>query len=238
MALGVAVHAATLSQDCVQRNDWVCLEYVRTRSEQILDAVGEHVYITVVSLIAGFVVAFGLALLARRYRRLRGVVIGTATWLYTIPSLALFSILIVPGFALWGGLSSTTVIIGLVLYSLTILVRGILAAFDGVSADVKESAIGMGYGGRRMLWQVELPLALPTVFASLRVAAVSTVALTTVGVIVGHGGLGNLIYSGFQANFKAQVVTASVLCVVLAVIADLILVGLERVTTPWRRVAA
>jgi osmoprotectant transport system permease protein len=236
MALGADAHAATFSQGCIQRNDWICPEYVTTRSGQILDALQEHVYITVVSLIFGLLVSFSLALIARRRPRLRGLVLGVSTGVYTIPSLALFSLLLVPGFALWGGLSSTTVIIGLVLYSLTILVRGIMAGLDGVQPDVKESALGMGYGRGRLLWQVELPLALPTIFAALRVAAVSTVALTTVGVIVGHGGLGELIFQGFRSNFRPQVLTASVLCVVLAVLADLVLVGVERLMTPWRRV--
>lgn len=231
------VHASTLSDDCLSRNDWICPEYVRTRQEQLLEALGQHVYITVTSLAGGAVVALLLALAARQWPRLRSLVMGVSTWLYTIPSLALFSLLLIPGFALWGGLTPTTVIIGLVLYTLTILVRGILAGLDGVPPDAKESAIGMGYSNRRLLWQVELPLALPTIFASMRVAAVSTVALTTVGVIVGHGGLGNLIFSGFSSNFKAEVLTASLLCVVLAVVADLALVGTERLVTPWRRVA-
>lgn len=236
--LGGRVHTTTLPEDCLRRNDWICLEYVETRQSQILEALGEHVYITVTSLAGGAVVALLLALVARQWPRLRAVVMGVSTWLYTIPSLALFSLLLIPGFLLWGGLTSTTVIIGLVMYTLTILVRGILAGLDGVPPDAKESAIGMGYSNRRLLWQVELPLALPTIFAALRVAAVSTVALTTVGVIVGHGGLGNLIFRGFSSNFKPEVLTASLLCVVLAVVADLVLVGIERLVTPWRRVAA
>lgn len=237
MLVRTAAHATSVTDDCLVRNDWVCPEYLRSRYPQLLEALGEHVYITVASLVGGTLVALALALVARRHVRLRALVQGVSTGLYTIPSLALFSLLLVPGFALWGGLSSTTVIIGLILYSLTILVRGILAGLDGVSRDAKESAIGMGYGSRRLLWQVELPLALPAIFAALRVASVSTVALTTVGVIVGHGGLGNLIFEGFQSNFRSQVVTASVLCVVLAVVADLLLVGTERLTTPWRRAA-
>jgi osmoprotectant transport system permease protein len=96
----------------------------------------------------------------------------------------------------------------------------------------------MGYGGARLLWKVELPLALPTIFASLRVAAVSTVALTTVGVVVGHGGLGNLIFQGLRSNFRPEVLTASVLCVVLALVADLVLLGFQRMATPWRRSTA
>jgi osmoprotectant transport system permease protein len=132
-------------------------------------------------------------------------------------------------------LSSTTVIVGLVLYSLTILVRGILAGLAGIPPDVREAAVGMGYSGQRLLWRVELPLALPAIFASLRVATVSTVALTTVGVLVNHGGLGNLIDQGQDSNFKPEVLTASVLCVVLAIVADLCLVGTQRLMLPWRR---
>jgi len=232
-----AAHSTSVTDDCLTRNDWVCLEYLTSRRSQLLDALGEHVYITVVSLVGGTLVALALALVARRHPRLRALVQGVSTGLYTIPSLALFSLLLVPGLALWGGLSSTTVIIGLILYSLTVLVRGILAGLDGVPPDARESAIGMGYGPRRLLWRVELPLALPTIFAALRVAAVSTVALTTVGVIVGHGGLGNLIFEGFPSNFRSQVLTASLACVALALVADLVLVGLERLTTPWRRAA-
>lgn len=212
---------------------------MRSRKDEILAATGEHIYITVVSLVVGTLVAFGLALVARRWRRVQGLVLGTSTALYTIPSLALFSLLL-PVMASLGiaALSATTVIVGLVLYSLTILVRGILAGLDGVSPDVREAAVGMGYSGRRLLWRVELPLAMPTIFAALRVAAVSTVALTTVGVLVGHGGLGNLIDSGQSSNFRPEVLTASVLCVCLAVVADLLLVVMQRLMIPWRRAAA
>jgi osmoprotectant transport system permease protein len=215
------------------RNEWVCPEYVRSRQDEILSAIGEHTWITVASMVVGTVVAFALALAVRRLRRIENPVLGASTVLYSIPSLALFSLLL-PIF----GLSSTTVIVGLVLYSLTILVRGMLTGLDGIPADVHEAAVGMGYGGVRLLWQVELPLALPTIFAALRVAAVSTVALTTVGVIVGHGGLGNLIFQGLRSNFRPEVLTASVLCVVLALVADLVLLGFQRMATPWRRGAA
>ena len=166
----------------------------------------------------------------RRYRGLAAPLLGAATALYTIPSLALFSLLLP-----FTGLSATTVVTGLVLYSLTILVRNMLAGLDAVPADVREAARGMGYGEGRLLWRVELPLALPTIMAGLRVATVSTVALVTVGVIVDNGGLGNLIYQGLQSNFRAEVLTASVLCVALAVLADLALLGVQRSLTPWQR---
>ena len=237
MALGPG-HAATIADDCIIRNDWICPAYVRSRKDEILAALGEHVYITLASMVIGTLLAFGLALVARRWRRLQGVILGGSTALYTIPSLAMFSLLL-PVMASLGlaTLSSTTVIVGLVLYSLTILVRGILAGLAGIPPDVRESAVGMGYSAQRLLWRVELPLALPTIFAALRVATVSTVALTTVGVLVNHGGLGNLIDQGQDSNFRPEVLTASVLCVVLAIVADLSLVGAQRLMVPWRRVA-
>ncbi|WP_106537954.1 ABC transporter permease [Haloactinopolyspora alba] len=230
MALHGPVHTATLTDDCLVRNDWVCAEYVRTRSDDIVDALVEHVGITVTSVAGGFVLALVLAVLARSWPRLRALILGTSTVLYTVPSLVMFSLLLSVT-----GLTATTVIVGLILYTLTILVRGILTGLEGVPPDVREAAVGMGYDGLRLLRKVELPLAMPAVYAALRVATVSTVAMTTIGMIVGHGGLGNLIDRGLDSNFRAEVLTASVLCVVLALVADLLLVGLQRWRTPWRR---
>jgi osmoprotectant transport system permease protein len=186
--------------------------------------------ITVVSVLLGIAVAVPVALVARRWRWLEQFVLGASTVIYTVPSLALFSLLLP-----FTGLSATTVVVGLVLYSLTILVRAIVAGLAGVPAPVVEAARGMGYGERRLLWQVRVPLALPTVMAGVRVAAVSTVALTTVGAVVGYGGLGDLIYEGLRTLFKPQVLTASVLCVALALAVDLLLLAAQRAATPWRR---
>jgi osmoprotectant transport system permease protein len=127
------------------------------------------------------------------------------------------------------------VVTGLVLYSLTVLVRNIMAGLASVPEDAREAARGMGYGPLRMLFGVELPLALPALMAGLRIATVSAVSLTTVGAIVGYGGLGNLIYQGMNSLFKAQVLTASAICVVIAVAADLLLLGVQRLLTPWTR---
>lgn len=218
--------------NCMVRNDWICGEYLSSRAEIIGDALVEHIWITVVSVLIGLVVAFPLALLARRYRRLEWLVVGTTTALYTVPSLALFALLLP-----MTGLTATTVVIGLVLYSLTILVRNILEGLRGVPAEVVEAARGMGYGAARLLVTVELPLALPSVMAGLRVATVSTVALTTVGAIVSAGGLGELLLEAVDTQFRPQVLTASVLCVLLAVTFDLLLVGVQRVLTPWTRAA-
>ncbi|WP_430479102.1 ABC transporter permease [Streptomyces sp. P11-1] len=219
--------------NCLATNDWICGEYLRSRSQELADATVQHIGITVVSVLIGLAVAFPLALLARRGRGFAGPVLGLTTVLYTVPSLAMFSLLL-PLF----GLSAALVVTGLVLYSLTILVRNILAGLEAVPQEAKEAARGMGYGPWRLLWEVELPLALPALMAGLRIATVSTVALTTVGSLVGKGGLGNLIEDALPGLFKAQVLTASVLCVLLAVTADLLLLGLQRLLTPWTRIPA
>jgi osmoprotectant transport system permease protein len=216
--------------NCLVRNEWVCPEYFRTRSSQLTDALVEHIWITAVSVLLGLLLAFPLALLARRYRKLEGVVVGTTTAIYTIPSLALFALLLPAT-----GLSQTTVIIGLALYSLTILVRNIIEGLKSVPEEVRESALGMGYGRARLLFGVELPLALPTIMAGLRVATVSTVALTTVGSIVGYGGLGNLLIQAVDSQFRAQVLAAGLLCVLLAIAFDLVIVAVQRMLTPWSR---
>ena len=211
-------------------NEWICGQYLSDRSQEIVDATVQHVGITVVSVLLGLVIAFPLALLARRLPRLESLVLGVTTGIYTIPSLALFPLL-VP----FTGLTPTTVVIGLALYALTILVRSQLEGLRAVPEEVRESAIGLGYSRRKLLVRIELPLALPVMMAGLRVATVSTVALTTVGSLVAYGGLGNLIRDGVSTNFRAELLTASVICVLLAVALDVVLVLTQRVLTPWTR---
>lgn len=223
---------ASSSSGCLQRNDWICGDYLSTRSELILAATWQHVAITAVSVAIGLALALPLGVLAFRRPRARALVLGTSTALYTVPSLAMFSLLLPVT-----GLSATTVVVGLVLYSLTVLVRNVLAGLQAVPAAVVESATGTGYAPLSLLLRVQLPLALPTILAGLRVATVSTIALTTVGAILGSGGLGNLIYSGLRTQFQAEVLTASVLVVALALVADLLLLGVQRALTPWQRAA-
>jgi osmoprotectant transport system permease protein len=220
----------TLTDDCIVRNDWVCPAYLSSRQSELVRAFSSHVQITVISLVVAVLIAVPLALVARRWPWLESVVLGASTIVYTIPSLALFSLLLP-----FTGLSPSTVIVGLVLYSLTVLVRAVVAGLAAVPGEVIEAAQGMGYGSGRLLWGVRFPLALPSIMAGLRVAAVSTVALTTVGAVVGYGGLGDLIYDGLRSLFKPQVLTASVLCVLLALVLDMLLLGIQRLATPWRR---
>jgi len=230
----LAVGAATAADGptCYSRltNEWICGQYLEDFRPEIQHATIEHLEITALSVLLGIAIAFPLALLARRYARLESSVLGVSTAIYTIPSLALLP-LMVP----FTGLSKTTVVIALALYALTILVRAMLEGLRGVPAEVVESARGLGYGPRRLLFRVELPLAIPVIMAGLRVATVSTVALTTIGSLVAYGGLGNLIKDGVNTNFRAELFTASVLCVVLAILLDVVIVLSQRVLTPWTR---
>ena len=222
--------AAAAGPSCYSRltNEWFCADYLQDYRQEIVDATLQHLAITVVAVLLGVLIAFPLSLLARRIPRLETTILAATTAVYTIPSLALFPLL-VP----FTGLSATTVVIGLALYALTILVRSMLEGFRAVPAEVCESATGLGYGATRRLFLVELPLATPVMMAGLRVATVSTVALTTVGSLVAYGGLGNLIKDGVTTNFRAELMTASILCVLLAVVLDAIIVGAQWLVTPW-----
>ncbi len=212
-------------------NPWLSRRFVTDNYDAIVAATRQHITLTVLSVALGLALAVPLALLARRFPRLETPIVGGAGVIYTIPSLALFAVL-----APVTGLTQTTVVIGLTGYTLLILVRNVLAGLKGVPAEVVEAARGMGVGPARMLLRVQLPLALPTVLAGVRVATVSTVALVTVGAVVSNGGLGRLIFEGFNNNFyRAEILTATLLCVLLAAIADLLLLALERLLTPWAR---
>ena len=228
----VTLPAAADGPSCYSRltNEWFCWQYVEDRSSELVDATVQHLGITLAAVLLGVLVAFPLALAARRYPPMESTILGVSTGIYTIPSLALFPLLLP-----FTGLSATTVVIGLALYALTVLVRSMLDGLRAVPDDVRESATGLGYGRTRRLFRIELPLALPVMMAGLRVATVSTVALTTVGSLVAYGGLGNLIKDGVNTNFRAELLTAAVLCVILAVVFDVLIVLAQRLLTPWTR---
>jgi osmoprotectant transport system permease protein len=214
-------------------NPWFSWEYVQDNWGDLEQALVDHVLLTVETVLVAMLIAFPLAVLSYRYRWLAGPVLGVTGVLYTIPSLALFAF-IAPMDAF--GLTRRTVLFGLVIYALLVLVRNTLTGLQGVPPDVREAAAGMGYGRARMLWQVEVPVALPSIMAGVRVATVSTVALVTVGVVVGYGGLGGLILRGFQNNtYKAEIMTASLLTVALGLAFDVLLAGATRLMTPWAR---
>jgi osmoprotectant transport system permease protein len=190
------------------------------------------VLLTVWSVVIAAAIALPLAVLAYWVRPLAAPILTSTGVLYTIPSLALLAFL-----APFLGTGRLTVIVALVLYALLVLVRNALTGLLQVPADVREAAAAMGYGRSARLLRVELPLAMPGILVGIRLATVSTVALVTVGAVVGsQGALGGLILSGFRNNFyKAQIATATILCVLLALVLDLLLLWIGRRLTPWTR---
>ena len=211
-------------------NPWFSTLYLQQGRSELITALQQHVTITVVSVVAGLVLSVPLAVLARRSATTETLVVGAAGVIYTIPSLALFSLL-VP----YTGFGATTATIALALYTLVILVRNAVTGLAQVPADAVEAARGMGFGPVRRLLRVELPIALPSIVAGVRVATVSTISLLTVAAYVGTGGFGQLIDQGFRADYRAKIVTACIACVLLALLADALLVLLQRALTPWTR---
>jgi osmoprotectant transport system permease protein len=213
-------------------NPWFSWRYIHDNAGDLLSALEYHAGLTARAVIIALVVAVPLAVVAYWIRPLTGPILALSGILYTIPSLALLALL-APAV---GTTTDTSVLIALVLYALLVMVRNSLAGLTQVPGEVRDAALGMGYGRFGRLWRIELPLALPGIVTGLRLATVSTVALVTVGGIIGRGGLGDMILGGFRNNFyKAEIMTASILCVVLALVLDLILAGLGRVLTPWAR---
>ena len=196
----------------------------------IVMRVREHLILTGIAVGVGFVLAFVLSLAIRRLPVLYGPVTWVTGVLYTIPSLALFALLIP-----FTGLSIVTAEIGLVSYTLLILVRNIVGGLRSVSPDVREAAIGMGYSQNQMLWRIELPLATSVIIAGVRVAVVTTIGLVTVSGVIGQGGLGAFIVMGIQQFFATPLIIGAVLSIVLAVLLDGSLVLLQRAVTPWTR---
>ena len=206
------------------RFDWIV-----DNLDGIGQRIGEHLVMVVAAIGIGFALSFALALLARRFRRMYGPILAVTGTLYAIPSLALF-VLLIP----LTGLTLTTGIIALVLYTLLILVRNIVVALDGVPPDVIEAANGMGFSTSQRFWRVELPIATPVIIAGLRIATVTTIGLVAVTTFIGLGGLGYLIInSGIRRFFPTSIYVGVLLCVILAVVADLSLAWLQRRLTPW-----
>ncbi|MGH8791446.1 MAG: ABC transporter permease [Stackebrandtia sp.] len=230
---GFDLHDASAAS--LGRNDsddpWFTWTYVTSNLDVLREAIGEHVLLTAVAVVIATCLALPLGVAAARSRWASTVILSASGIAYTIPSLAVFALL-TPFF----GLSRVTVVIGLVMYALLILVRATSTGLRQVPVEVRDAANGMGYGRLALLARVELPLALPSIMTGLRIATVSTVALVTVGAAVGQGGLGSLILSGFKNNYyKPQIVTATVLCVGLALVCEVGLSGLTRAVTPWTR---
>ena len=213
------------------RSAWLDWGWISRNGDLIWTSLREHLVLTALAVFWGLVVAIPLAVAARRWRWLYPPVLSLGGILYTIPSLAAYALLIP-----YTGLSRTTALIPLASYTLLILVRNIVTGLDGVPAAARESAVAMGFNDRQRMWRVEVPLALPAMLAGVRLATVSTVGLVTVAGLVGFDNLGQFIYlRGFRDGRRTAIVVGTVLIVAVAVLADLALVGLERLATPWKR---
>lgn len=211
-----------------QEPPWFRWSWVFDHLDDIWARTQEHIVLTAIAVGLGLVISLVLSAVAIRFRRSYTPITWVAGVMYTIPSLALFALLVPVT-----GLTTLTAEIGLVSYTLLILIRNIVAGIDGVPAEVKEAAIGMGYTRRRMFFEIELPLALPVIVAGIRIAAVTIVGLVTVTALIGQGGLGFFILRGLNSFFNTQIVVGTVMSVALAVAIDLALVLAERALTPW-----
>lgn len=205
--------------------EWVGREANR---DLIWTATREHVILTVSAVVLGLLIAIPASIVVARHPRMKGAVLGVAGVLYTIPSLALYGLL-VP----YTGLSRTTALVPLTLYTLLILVRNTVTGLEQVPADVRDAADGMGLSRRQRLWKVEMPLALPSIMAGIRIATVSTIGMLTIAALVGLGGLGQLILTGLNRPVRTAVTVGVVLSILLAMGSDLGLAWLGRRLAPW-----
>ncbi|MET0801636.1 MAG: ABC transporter permease [Actinomycetota bacterium] len=202
--------------------------WISDHVDEIVSRGAQHVYLTFVTVAIGFLIAFPAAVFASRHRWAVSPITSVSGVLYTIPAFA-FIFLLLP----ITGLSLTTVVIPLIAYSLLILFRNTLAGLDSVDPDVKEAALGMGLSPRQLLWRVEVPLATPVIIAGLRIATVSSIALITIAALIGRGGFGQFILDGLDTFFWTPLVVGVVLSVLLAFLADILLLGAQRLLTPW-----
>jgi osmoprotectant transport system permease protein len=217
---------------CEVNNGWFCTEWVTAHwSDTLQPALIQHIELAAIAMGIGFAIAFGLALAGFRYRLLEPPIGLASDFLYTIPSLALFQLLVPIT-----GITVTTVEIALVSYTLVILYRNMIEGLRGVPAEIVDVARGSGFTRLQTFTRVELPLALPAILAGVRIATVSTISIATVASFVIAKGLGSPIFTALQQDvFKTEIFTAGGMVVALALVSDALLVLLQRALTPWAR---
>jgi osmoprotectant transport system permease protein len=217
--------------DCVRENGTFCWDWFTDNWDATFQpALLEHVWLTAIAVTVGFAIAFVAALVAYRMRWFETPFTLFTGFLYTIPSLALFQLLVPIT-----GLTTTTVEIALISYTLLIIFRNTLLGLRGIPEDVQEAALGMGLTRRQTLWRIELPLALPAIVAGLRVATVTVISLATIAAFIVDQGLGAPIREALGKNFNTEFIAAGVLAVALALAADALIVGAQRLVSPWAR---
>lgn len=214
----------------VVNDPWILWSWLSTHVQLFVDATVQHIELTAIAVGVALAISLPLGVAAQRWKILRNPTFTFFGIFYTIPSIALF-VLLIP----FTGLTVLTAEIGLVGYAVLVIVRNVVVGLDSVPPDVIDAANGMGYRPLKRLLQVELPLALPAIFAGLRIATVTTIGLVTITAVIGLGGLGQLILQGLIDGFRTPLLVASVLSVLLALVADLSLAGAQRLAVPWSR---
>ncbi len=200
--------------------------------EDVVPAFLQHLYLCLIALAIALVISVPVGILCARYRKLYAPVTVLTGFFYTIPSFAMFTLLIFVGGMKVG---RAPAIIALVLYSLLVMIRNVVTGLDSVPPETKDAARGMGLTDRQILWRVELPLALPVIVAGMRIAMVTVIGIAVLGAYIGAGGLGDLIFDGIDRDFPTLYITGAVMSTVLAIAADLIFVRAERILSPWSR---
>jgi osmoprotectant transport system permease protein len=219
---------------CLRHNHWFCKSWVGQHwGDTLQPALVQHIYLMLIALGIGFAISFTLAVLAFRFRFLGGPLGAAGDFVYCLPSIALFTILLPIT-----GIGVTTIVIPLIAYTLFVLYPNILGGLRGVPPDVLESARGMGLTRKQTFWQVELPLAVPAMMAGLRVATVATIAIATIAADLIHYGLGAPIFDALAQPdiFRTEILAAGGLAILLALTADALLALLQRALTPWNRI--
>jgi osmoprotectant transport system permease protein len=211
-------------------NEVFCFDWAREHIDRFGTPTVQHFELVLFSAVLGFAVAFALSLLAHRTAWLRPPLLAATGILYTIPSIAFFFLMLPIT-----GLGRDTAIIVLAAYTLQIIYRNTVLGLANVPASVRDAARGMGLTERQILWRVELPLATPEIIAGLRIATVSTVAIATLAVFISAGGLGTQIYGSGNLTFPTSIIIAAAIAMLMALAFDMALLGLQRLTTPWRR---
>lgn len=209
------------------------IQYLRTSGDTVLAALQQHVLLALLPVVFGLLLALPIGYLAHRYRWLYPPLLGVSSILYAVPSLALFVVL--PGLLGTRILDPVNIVVALTIYTVALLVRTVVDGLSSVPATVTAAATAIGYRPLGLLTKVELPLAVPVILAGLRVATVSNVSLVSVGALLGVGGLGALFTDGLQRDYLAPILVGIVLSVALALVLDTVIVGIQRVLTPWAR---
>lgn len=218
------------ADSCIVDNRLFCPGWVADNWERYVDPTVQHLGLVLSSVVAGFLIAFAMAVISHRHRWLATPFLAGTGVLYTIPSIAFFFLLLPIT-----GRGPLTAIIALTAFNLQIIFRNVTTGLRGVSPGVVEAARGIGLTPNQMLWKVELPLALPEIIAGLRVATVSTVAIATLAVFANGGGLGTEILVGANITFKTGIIVAGGIAILMAIIFDGLLLLGGRLLSPWQR---